>query len=258
MKSERLSEIRRLLLLRGFASVAEIADATDASLATVRRDLDVLEGHGIVVRVHGGARLAEATTVEAAFETREEHHLAAKRAIAQAALSEVAAHSNNFFDAGTTLLQLARALRVAPVPCNVCTNGLPVAQALLDVPGVGISMLGGRLRGENMSIVGPTAEQMLENLWFDTLFLGAGAIAPDCRIYGLDEAEAHLNARMIARAGRVVLLADASKFGRMANYAIAPLDHRFTVVTDKTLVAGWLDRLRERGLTVRSVAAAVQ
>lgn len=249
MRSERLNEIRRLLLARGFAGVAEIVEATGASLATTRRDLDVLERQGVVARVHGGAKLAEATTVETAFETREGDNLAAKRAIAQAALPLVSGHATHLFDAGTTLLQLARALCIAPVPCTVYTNGLPVAQALLGAPGVALGMLGGRLRGENLSIIGPAAESMLDGLWFDTLFLGAGAVAPDGRIYGVDEIEARLNARMIGRAARVVLLADASKFGRMATYLIAALDSRFTVVSDSTLGPAWWERLEKAGVS---------
>lgn len=248
MKSERLSEIRRLLLSRGFASIADIVDATGASSATIRRDLDTLERQGVVARVHGGAKLADETTVETAFDSREGFNLPAKRAIAQAAIRFLGPHSTNFFDAGTTVLQLARTLRLTPVPSSVYTNGLPVAQALLGAASVSLWMLGGRIRGENLSLVGPHAEAMLDTLWFDNLFLGAGAIAPDGRIYGIDETEARLNAKMISRAARVHLLADASKFGRFATYAIARLSSEISVVSDGALSQEWRERLAASGV----------
>lgn len=248
MKSERLDEIRRLLLSHGFASVADIVGATGASLATIRRDLDMLEEQGVVARVHGGAKLANATTIEAGFENREGTNLAEKRAIAQVALRLISPHSTSFFDSGTTVLQLARALRVAPLKSTAYTNGLTVAQALIGAKDVSVWMLGGRIRGENLSLVGPSAEAMLDTLWFDSLFLGTGAIAPDGQIYGIDETEARLNTRMIARAARVYLLADASKFGRTATYAIAPLSSQIEVITDSGLSSEWRERLADDGV----------
>lgn len=248
MKSERLTEIRRLLLSSGFAGVADIVEATGASAATIRRDLDTLERQGLVVRVHGGAKLADENASETAFECRESINLAAKRAIAQRAIRLLRPHSTNFFDAGTTVLQLARTLRINPVSCLVCTNGLPVAQALLGTPSVSVSMLGGRIREENLSLVGPYAEAMLDKLWFDNLFLGAGAIAPDGRIYGIDETEAKLNTIMISRATRVHLLVDSSKFDRSATYAIARLSSEIAVISDGGLPQRWRERLAAGGI----------
>ena len=79
---------------------------------------------------------------------------------------------------------------------------LTVAQELLDVRKLQVMVLGGQLRSENASLVGPQAEAMLDGLWFDQLFLGASAIGEDGAIYIVDAAEASLNARMLARVGR--------------------------------------------------------
>ena len=128
-----------------------------------------------------------------------------------------------FLDAGTTVLQLSRLIRINPLPLRIFTNGLAVAQEFLNVPDLEVSVLGGQLRSENASLVGPQAEAMLETLWFDQLFLGASAIGPDGVIYSVDSAEANLNKRMLSRAAQSFLLADSSKFGTMATYRVAPL-----------------------------------
>lgn len=229
MRTTRHAEIRRLHLAQGSATVSDIHTAIGASEATVRRDLDQLEAEDVVERVHGGARL----TVESAFGKREGERLAAKRAIGLEASLLVSLNSTNIPDSGTAELQLARAVRPSGTACAVHTNGLTIAQALVAAQAISLWMLGGRLRRENLSMVGPSAEGMLEGLWFDNLFMGAGSVASDGMIYGVDQAEAKLNGKMATRASHV--LADASKFGRASTYAIGALGDGMTVISDASL-----------------------
>lgn len=243
MKDDRLTAIRQHLYSHGFSSVQDISEAVGASPATIRRDLLALEAEGIVARTHGGARISRGSGVEVAFALREQENIAAKRAIADAAFDRIKPHSTVFLDAGTTVLQLARRLRLDPMPLAVFTNGLVVAQTLMEIPGLTVTVIGGRLRSENASMVGAAAEAMIDRLWFDQLFLGAGAIADDGRLYSLDENEARLNERMMARSAETVLLADASKFGQRLTYLVTALGSGLSVVTDSALPAEWRRRL---------------
>jgi DeoR/GlpR family transcriptional regulator of sugar metabolism len=254
MKDERLDAIRSHLYAHGYSSIQALADSVGASLATIRRDLQVLEREGAIDRIHGGARIAEGSSVEVAFQERAKRNLAAKRGIAAAAYEALKPHATVFFDAGTTVLQLARLIRVNPLPLRIFTNGLAVAQEFLHVPNVEVAVLGGQLRSENASIVGPQAEAMLEALWFDQLFLGVSAIGADGAIYSIDIAEASLNQRMLARSAERYLLADSSKFGTMATYRVAPLAAA-RVVTDARLPSEWRARLADMGVEATIVEA---
>lgn len=245
MHSDRTSKIQHHLYANGFARVEELADATGASIVTIRRDLQRLEEIGVVTRTHGGARLAEAASPETAFQSRVQEHVEAKRAIADAAFTLLSPQTTIFLDAGTTVLQLARRLRVEPMPITVFTNGLAVAQELVNLEGVTVNLLGGQLRNENLSMVGPYAEQMLCELWFDQLYLGTSAVRADARMYTLSQAEASLNRVMIGRTTQAIVLADSSKFGDAAPYAVAPVTAAHTLITDDHLDAGWTDRLTE-------------
>src|SRR4051812_22957339 len=244
IKVERLDAIRSYLYTRGFSDIQSLAESVGASPATIRRDLAVLEREGAIDRVHGGARIAEGSSVEVAFQERAKRNLVAKRAIAAAAYELLTPHATVFLDAGTTVLQLSRLIRIHPLPLRIFTNGLAVAQEFLNVPDLEVSVLGGKLRSENASFVGPQAEAMLDTLWFDQLFLGASAIAPDGAIYSVDSAEASLNKCMMARAAQCFVLADSSKFSTMATYRVAPVATA-RVVTDSNLPAEWRRRLAE-------------
>ena len=144
MKLDRASAIRQHLFAKGHSSVADIAAAVSASEPTVRRDLLALEAAGQILRTHGGARIADASGPEVAFAQREHINLPAKRAVGDAAYHLLRADSAVFLDAGTTVLQLARRLRLNPLPLRIFTNCLPVAQLLMPVPDLTVTLLGER------------------------------------------------------------------------------------------------------------------
>jgi DeoR/GlpR family transcriptional regulator of sugar metabolism len=247
MKIDRASAIRQHLYVRGYSSIAEIAQAVGASEPTVRRDLVTLESEGQILRTHGGAQIAAASGIEIGFESREQINLPVKRAIGEAAYRLLRPDTSVFLDAGTTVLQLARRLRLTPLPLRVFTNCLPVAQVLMPVPMISVTLLGGTLRSENASMVGMLAEASLERLWFDQLFLGVGAIADDGSISSADEQEARINALMLTRSAAPVILTDADKFGLRLTYGVARLGAGMQVVTDARLSPDWRARLVDLG-----------
>lgn len=247
MKIDRASAIRQHLFAKGQSSIAMIAEAVGASEPTVRRDLALLAAEGAIQRTHGGARIAAGAGVEIAFESREQIKLGAKRAIGAAAYRMLRPDTSIFLDAGTTVLQLARQLRISPLPVRVFTNCLPVAQILMPVEEISVSLIGGTIRARNAAMVGTLAEEALERLWFDQLFLGAGAVSDGGDIFGADEHEARLNTRMVTRTRRCIILADAGKFGEHLTYLVAPLSQGMHVVSEASLGSDWQERLKEIG-----------
>jgi DeoR family fructose operon transcriptional repressor len=250
MKLDRTDTIRHHLFTNGLSSVPEIAEVLGVSEPTVRRDLAALEAEGAIVRLHGSAQLAENSTSEIAFESREKINLSAKRAIAEVAYSRLKPNSNIFLDAGTTVLQLARLIRMKPINLRVFTNCLPVAHLLMGAEGVSVTVLGGQLRPQNASLTGPSAEAGLENLWFDQLFLGVGAIGPDDKIYSADEGEARLNAVMLTRSACPIVLADQHKFGERLTYQVVTLTSKMRVISDNGLSTEWQARMNELGVNL--------
>jgi len=250
LQFDRLAAIRQQLYQTGSQTIQDLALATGASEPTIRRDLKMLEEQGLIARVHGGARILQAAGTEAAFALREQRNIAAKRAIAEAAYSLLKPGQTVCFDAGTTIAQLARRLRLQPMKLTVITNGLAVAQELANVDHVRVLLIGGDLRAENMSLVGPHAEAMLGGIWCDQLFMGAGAIAEDGCIYSIDDREAVLNAVMLRRATQRILMADSSKFGLRTTFRVASLTDATHLITDDGLAEPWRERLADQS-TIR-------
>ena len=255
MTTDRKELIRNHLFVKGQTPVQDLAEIIGASLATIRRDLLEMEQSGSIERLHGSARIAASAKAEVGFEARENSNLLAKRAIAAAASKTITPNSTIFLDAGTTVLQLARRIKLMNMPLTVFTNGVIVAQELAQIPKISVNLLGGRIRPENMSIVGPFAEKMIAELWFDRLFLGASAIANDGWLSSYDADEAKLNSLMVARTQNISVLTEYQKFGTRATYNVFKLSDSANIITDHEINADFTAYAKENGLDITNIAS---
>ena len=91
-RHEILSRVRR----DGAVRIADLVDVLDVSDMTIRRDIAQLAERGLLVRVHGGATVADAphSSHEPAFTTKLGKQVDEKLAIARAAAELVPAGSS--------------------------------------------------------------------------------------------------------------------------------------------------------------------
>jgi DeoR family transcriptional regulator, fructose operon transcriptional repressor len=158
--------------------VAAIADELDVTTGTVRRDLKVLERHGLLRRVHGGAIPVERLGFEPALAARNTVLTAEKERIAKAALAELPSEGSVLLDAGTTTARLAEALPLDR-ELVVVTNGLPIAMSLSTRPNVTVLLVGGRVRGRTLAAVDSWAMHALADIYVDVAFMGTNGISSE-------------------------------------------------------------------------------
>lgn len=157
-------------------------------------------------------------------------------------------------DSGTTTLEVARHLREHQ-EILVMTNGMNVANALLEAEGVELLMTGGHLRRKSLSFYGAQAEQSLQNYHFDMLFLGVDGIDLERGVSTHHEDEARLNRCMCQVAERIIVVTDSSKFGRRSLHKIIDTPRIHTLITDDAVPADILSGLHNAGIEVMLVPA---
>jgi len=235
--TERHEQIELLLAAQGRVSVVELADRFDVTTETVRRDLDHLESAGALRRVHGGAVSRErASTREPSLAERLEHHGRAKAAIGVRALDALGEDFSGsvFLDAGTTTAAVAAALapRLVAERIEVVTHSLTLGHALAAVPGASLSLIGGRVRGLTAAAVGADTVRAIGALRPDVAFIGTNGLSAAFGLSTPDPDEAAVKRAIVASARRVVVVADADKFGAELLVGFAPLDQIDVLVTD--------------------------
>lgn len=243
---ERRQRIVELVQSRGRVEVSSLSDDLDVTTETIRRDLTVLERHGVLRRVHGGAIPVERLGFEPALSTRMGSHTDEKRRIAMAALAEVPEEGSILLDAGSTMACLAEVLP-ADRELVVLTNGLPIAQTLAGRPNLTVMLLGGRVRPRTLATVDGWVHDALAHTFVDVAFIAANGVSTTRGLTTPDLAEAAAKRAMVRSARRTVLLADSSKFGTDHLAHFADLDEVDVVITDTGATCDDLEEFRQYG-----------
>ncbi len=149
-------------------------------------------------------------------------------------------------DSGTTTLEVARHLKNIP-NLQVITNGVNIAAELLGSRNTQIIMMGGTVRNDSASIVGRATEDMLEQFSADRLFLCGAGCDPDFGVSGTNLEETMANRAMLRAAREIIVVADASKFGKRSMSLIASFSEVDMVISDVSLQPELQDRIRSFG-----------
>ena len=244
-----MQQILRMLETRASVPVSELSLAFAVSEVTVRSDLASLARQGLVARVRGGVRALQQGQSEVGFDLRLRLEVERKRAIARAAASLIGEGEAVALDASTTAYYLALELR-GKRELVVVTNGLLVATALADAPGITVLVTGGTLRLSAMSLVGDLGTDVLRTTRINKGFLGARGLSLPRGLVDLNPDEGRIKQEMADACEQVYGILDGTKWHRSALLTFVPVDALAGIVTDSGAPAAELEAWREAGVAV--------
>jgi DeoR/GlpR family transcriptional regulator of sugar metabolism len=236
LAGQRQKLIAEEIQRRGAVRVSELTELLGVSDMTIRRDLDVLAGSGLVDKVHGGATSRRSpSTDEPGFDAKSRRQFAEKEAIAQAARALVEPGQAIALSAGTTTWRLAHHLAGVP-DLTVVTNSMQIAIVLQREPRPDLTVvLTGGVRTPSDALVGPIAVTALGALHVDMLFMGVHGITESSGFTTPNLLEAETNRALIASSERLVVVADHTKWGVRGLSRIAGLGEAHALVSDRKL-----------------------
>ena len=257
---ERQDDIARLVGEHGRVRVRDLATRFAVSTVTIRKDLDLLEAEGRLVRTHGGALMPDDRPPEPAFDLRERTQTEVKARIGAAAAALVHDGNSIVMDASTTGLAVARRLRQQGgwSQLTVITNGLRIATELAGSPGIIVLMTGGRVRWEAMSVVGHLGDGLFERINVQTAFVGAAGFALEAGLSDATDEEAQIKRSMVAAARRVIAIVDHTKWQRVAFATFCQTADIDAVITDDAAPADMIEALTTLGIEVTCVPAGLR
>ena len=235
----RWNALLELLTETGRIGVEDAAARLDVSQATIRRDFDQLAQQQMITRTRGGA-VANGVSYDLPLRYKTAKRSAEKQRIGTAAAALVSPGMVVGLNGGTTTTEVARALAVRPdlasgmdgSQLTVVTNALNIANELLVRSRMKIVVAGGVVRPQSFELVGPLGGALLREVTLDIALLGVDAFDVALGAAAHHEGEAAMNSLMVARAKRVVIIADSSKLGGHAFARVCAIDRVETLVTD--------------------------
>lgn len=247
--AERRNRIREVLRAQGAVKVSELSQRFDVSEITIRRDLERLERNGFLERTHGGAVLSQRMRREPRYTDKDQLHRAEKQTIGRAAAALVDDGDTLLINSGSTTLQVMRHL-AGHQDVRVITSNMGGPFAVQD-PAFEVILIGGTFRAQSNSLVGPLATQTLSQVYGSKSFIGVDGISLK---YGLTTpvlAEAEVARTMIERTrGPVIVVADYTKLGVVADFMTASLDQVDILVTDRGFDEGYREALEELNIQI--------
>ena len=242
-----------LITRQGYATLDELVRVLGVSESTIRRDLEVLDLAGSVKRTHGGAVYAGEVRSMPPFDERTGTAAAEKRAIGQAAADLLQDGDTVLLDGGTTTLEVARALIGRRV--QVVTNSLPIAQLLASSQQTDLILIGGYVYPRTGVALGPLAIATMQSIRVRTAILGAGGIVPE-GIYNSNLLLVETERQMMSCGQEVMIVADHTKFGRLALARLCGLEDVQSIVVDSGLGDEHRAVLEAAGLAIHVAAVA--
>lgn len=234
-KEHRLAERRRDILAAldqvGQLSVNILSGRFNVSEVTIRQDLQALSERGLVLRTRGGA-VSTNVLPEFSFDVRQQQQAAQKVQIGQAGARLVNHGDTIVIDASTTAQAIIPFIKNLS-ELTVITNSLKAAMSLLDAPHIHVILPGGSLRRDSISLVETPLDCLLPYINIQLGFFGARGVAVEEGLTDVSLQEVRFKREIIKRCQRVVGLADARKWGKVATATFASLNEVHTLITDR-------------------------
>ncbi len=239
-KAENLLVRQQSILHRlqeaGCVSVDELCAELGASIATIRRDLEDLEARSLLKRVRGGAvpigpLFYEPFRDDSSFQERVSSFGDEKRRIARAAALLVQTGHTVALSGGTTTTEVVRSLKML-TGISIITNTVNVAMELSNRKDIEVIVTGGHLRGSWFTLIGAIANNSIDMLFADIMFLGVDGIDAHHGLTCTDSAEAELLRKMAHHSKLKVVVADRSKIGAVSKWLLCPTHEIDRLITD--------------------------
>ncbi len=229
----RHQQILDYLKNHNMATVEDLIAITKVSPATIRRDLLKLDADGLVYRVHGSVSARESkdrqpTTSEKSTLAHEQ-----KLSIGKQAATLIHPGDSVFFDAGTTTIEIAKA--IAEMPLKIITTDLNIGLLLATRRQMDVSLTGGTIDWSSQSCIGDLARNVITKIHPMITFISCNAWDLKMGITAPTIEKANLKSDLLKGITKRVLVADSTKYGKSQLFEVGPLKDLDLIITDKGL-----------------------
>ncbi len=215
--TKRINEILELLTKENKMEVSLLAEKLGVSQVTVRKDLDELEGKGIIMREHGFAVLRSPDDING----RIAYHYESKKKIAVKATELINDGDILMIESGSCCVLLAETLAAQKKDLTIITNSAFIANYIRSKSNFQIILLGGIYQQDAQVLVGPMVRQCAENFCVDLFFIGTDGYSSRTGFTNRDQMRAQAVRDMARQTEKVIVLTESEKFDK---HGVVPLN----------------------------------
>ena len=251
LAADRHHEILKELSEQRSVRTKEFAQILNVTDETIRKDFEILEKQGLLVRTHGGAIPPNRAIRELSLTERQLINREAKKAIAKAAAQRIEPDETIFIDASSTALSITQYLPDFPI--TVLSNSHDVISALGGMDHIDLISTGGSYEAQSRSFVGHSAEKTLLRYNVHRMFFSGNGLDLRRGVSESNSRQAAFKEHVITMSEEVCFLADGSKIGQCSAFFFADCSELTTLITTKDADPSVIGALENLEIEVISV-----
>lgn len=240
MRDNRQQAIISLLSNSSGQTVKYLSEKLNVSEMTIRRDLAEMEKDELIIRLHGGAKLAPIDAKqELSHETKMMMNMDLKEVIAKKIADNISNGELIFLGAGTTIELVCKYLEHKSL--KIVTNSLPVFLHFKSSSNSEVILIGGNYRTRTDSFVGAIADNAIKNLRVTKAFIGVNAINNDS-ITNYNQEEGTTQSLVLQNAQVKYIVADHTKLDKVDFYHFFNLNEADYLIVDDNINVDLVDK----------------
>ena len=245
----RHTKILELLTEKNKVDVTELSQNLGVSQVTIRKDLDMLEKKGLIVREHGFATLNGQDDMN----NRLAYHYDIKQQLAKSACQMIEDGETIMIESGSCCVLLAQEIASTKKDVTIITNSSFIADYIRQYAQVKIILLGGEYQKEAQVVVGPMTRRCVEAFFVDKFFIGTDGFSKNTGFTGNDYMRSETVQDMARQAAHVIVVTESSKFQQVGLVNLLPTQDVYCVVTDGMIPQESEEYLQSQNVIVKKV-----
>ena len=245
----RHTKILELLTEKNKVDVTELSQNLGVSQVTIRKDLDMLEKKGLIVREHGFATLNGQDDMN----NRLAYHYDIKQQLAKSACQMIEDGETIMIESGSCCVLLAQEIASTKKDVTIITNSSFIADYIRQYYQVKLILLGGEYQKEAQVVVGPMTRRCVEAFFVDKFFIGTDGFSRNTGFTGNDYMRSETVRDMARQAAHVIVVTESSKFQQVGLVNLLPTQDVYCVVTDGMIPQESEEYLQNQNVIVKKV-----
>lgn len=244
---ERRNAILARLNSQGKVIVADLSREFNVTEETIRRDLEKLDKEGLAKKTYGGAVLNYNLNTDLPFKERKGTNVELKQRIADKIAGMINDGDYIMLDASSTAVYVAQRIKNHK-NITLITNSVEILIELADKENWNILSTGGALRKGALSLVGTSAERMIESFHVNLAVCSCKGIDISKGITDSNEKDSEIKRAIYGAASKRVLAIDSTKFDKISFVRVCEADNVDIVVTDSQPPKHWVEFFKEKNV----------
>lgn len=251
-KKKRITKMLEIISTQKYATIPELTSFFEVSEMTIRRDLDVLEGNGMIKLIRGTA--IPNALIDHGVISSPEYNLIVevgvntveKGKIGKFAAGLIKPGDSVILDTGTTTEQIAKYIPLT-IPVKVMCNNLNNLLQLKNKSNVELMVAGGSYKQNTQLFTSEMGVNYIKEFRFSKAFISAAGLHPQYGITCREEYEVPMKKAMISAALEKILVLDSSKLGKVENAYFADISEIDSIITNDPIPEEWKELFQANG-----------